>query len=180
MVCLRCKIAVKSTIEKIGLNPIVIELGKVEIEGNISTEQWFQLDNELKKYGLELMNNNNCILVEKIKNCIVELVHYSDAPRKINLSIYLSEKLNYNYTYLANLFSKVQGTTIEKFFISHKIERVKELLAYFELNLTEISYQMNYSSVAHLSKQFKQITGLTASDFKHIKYQRLNSLENIN
>jgi AraC-like DNA-binding protein len=119
------------------------------------------------------------VLIQKIKNVIVELIHYSEEPLVINFSDHLSQKLNHNYTYLANLFSEVQGTTIEKFIIAHKIERVKELLVYNELNLTEIAYLMHYSSVAHLSAQFKKVTGLTPSHFKQLREKRLTMLENL-
>jgi AraC-like DNA-binding protein len=125
------------------------------------------------------MDDKKSILIQKIKNVIIELVHYSNEPLIINFSEYLSQKLNYDYTYLANLFSEVQGTTIEKFLIAHKIERVKELLVYNELNLTEISYRMNYSSVAHLSAQFKKVTGLTPSHFKQLKNKRRSMLDDM-
>jgi len=131
------------------------------------------------KSGLELMDDKKSVLIQKIKTVIIELAHYSEEPLTMNFSEYLSGKLNYDYTYLANTFSEVQGTTIEKFFIMHKIERVKELLVYNELNLTEISYLMHYSSVAHLSAQFKKITGLTPSHFKRLKDKRRSMLENL-
>jgi AraC-like DNA-binding protein len=133
----------------------------------------------LHQTGLELMNDKKALLIEKIKKIIIEMVHYVDELPKTNFSDYLSEKLNYDYTYLANLFSEVQGITIEKFIISHKIERVKELIIYDELNLTEIAWLMHYSSVAHLSNQFKKITGLTPSHFKKLKDKRRNTIEGI-
>jgi AraC-like DNA-binding protein len=133
----------------------------------------------LKKYGLELMDDKRSILVEKIKTVIIELVHYTDEQIKINLSDYLSEKLNHDYTYLANLFSEVKGTTIEQFYLAHKIEKVKELLVYDELNLTEIAWKLHYSSVAHLSNQFKKMTGLTPSHFKNLKCKRRKALGNV-
>ena len=132
----------------------------------ISEVQHDQFKEALLKSGLELLDDKKSVLIQKIKNVIVELIHYSEEPLAINFSDHLSQKLNHNYTYLANLFSEVQGTTIEKFIIAHKIERVKELLVYNELNLTEIAYLMHYSSVAHLSAQFKKVTGLTPSHFK--------------
>jgi AraC-like DNA-binding protein len=156
-----------------------VELGEVEIIREISSEQRIQLDAGLKKTGLELMDSRKSILIEKIKIIIIELIHYSDYPLKINLSDYLTSKLNYDYTYLANLFTEVQGTTIEHFFIFHKIERVKELLVYDELNLKEIAFKLHYSSVAHLSNQFKKITGLTPSHFKKLKHKRRKSLEKL-
>jgi YesN/AraC family two-component response regulator len=146
---------------------------------DISKEQKERLDIALKKSGLELMDNKKSILVEKIKTIIIELVHYTNEQIKINLSDYLSQKLHHDYTYLANLFSEVKGTTIEKFYLSHKIEKLKELLVYDELNLTEIAYKMHYSNVAHLSNQFKKMTGLTPSHFKHLKHKRLSVPGNV-
>lgn len=179
MVCIRCKMVVKSELEKLRLQYTFIELGEAEINGEISAETKAELDIALKKQGLELMDDKKSMLIEKIKTIIIELIHYSDYPLKINLSDYLTSKLNYDYTYLANLFSEVQGITIEHFFIYHKIERVKELLVYDELNLKEIAYKLHYSSVAHLSNQFKKVTGLTPSHFKQLKRKRRISLENL-
>ena len=172
---------VKAELERIGLHYTSVELGEADIQENISPEQYEQLNIALKKSGLELMDDKKSMLIEKIKTVIVELIHYSDNDEelKINFSDYLSEKLQYNYTYLANLFSEVQGTTIEHYIIYHKIERVKELLVYDEFTLTEIAYKLNYSSVAHLSNQFKKVTGLTASHFKKLRNKRRTSLEDI-
>jgi len=179
MVSIRCKMIVKSELQKLGLHFASVELGIVEILEQITPHQRDQLKICLKKSGLELMDDKKSILIEKIKNTIVELIHYSDEPLKINFSEYLSTKLNYDYTYLSNLFTEVQGTTIEKFIIFHKIERVKELIVYDELNLSEIAFKLHYSSVAHLSNQFKKITGLTPSHFKKLKEKRLINLEDI-
>ena len=179
MVCIRCKMVVKAELEKLGLHYMHVDLGETEIKESISEEQRDQLNIGLKKSGLELMDDKKSLLIEKIKNVIVEVVHYTDEQLKINLSDHLSQKLNYDYTYLANLFSEVTGTTIEKFFIAHKIERVKELLVYDELSLTEIAYKLNYSSVAHLSNQFKKVTGLTPSHFKQLRRKRRIMLENV-
>ena len=179
MVCIRCKMVVKAELEKLGLHYILVELGEAEIMEDISTEQHDQFKVALLKSGLELLDDKKSVLIQKIKNVIVELIHYSEEPLAINFSDHLSQKLNHNYTYLANLFSEVQGTTIEKFIIGHKIERVKELLVYNELNLTEIAYLMHYSSVAHLSAQFKKVTGLTPSHFKQLREKRLTMLENL-
>jgi len=179
MVCIRCKMVVKAELEKLGLHHIVVELGEAEIMESISDEQHDQFKEALLKSGLELLDNKKSVLIQKIKNVIIELIHYSEEPLAINFSDHLSQKLNHNYTYLANLFSEVQGTTIEKFIIAHKIERVKELLVYNELTLTEIAYLMHYSSVAHLSAQFKKITGLTPSHFKQLREKRLTMLENL-
>jgi len=177
MVSLRCKMMVKAELDKLGLHYVVVDLGEVEVKENITPAQRDRLKIALLKSGLELMDDKKAILIEKIKNVIVEMVHYKDELPKINFSSYLSEKLSYDYTYLANLFSEVTGTTIEHYLIAHKIERVKELLIYDELNLTEISYKLNYSSVAHLSKQFKKVTGLTPTFFKQLKHKRRNALD---
>jgi len=170
---------VKEELKKLGLHYTTVELGEVEIMEGISVEQHDQFKAGLLRSGLELMDDKKSVLIQKIKNVIIELIHYSEEPLTINFSDYLSQKLNHNYTYLANLFSEVQGITIEKFIIAHKIERVKELLVYNELNLTEIAYLMHYSSVAHLSAQFKKVTGLTPSHFKQLRDKRLNMLENL-
>ena len=179
MVCIRCKMVVKEELTKLGLHCTSVELGEAEILEKISDEQHDQFKIALLKSGLELMDDKKSVLIQKIKNVIIELVHYSEEPLEVNFSDYLSQKLNHDYTYLANLFSEVQGTTIEKFLIAHKIERVKELLVYNELNLTEIAYRMHYSSVAHLSAQFKKVTGLTPSHFKQLKDKRRNMLDNV-
>jgi len=170
---------VKSELEKLGLHYVYVKIGEANIKEDISAEQIQQFDKALKKSGLELMDNKKSILVEKIKSTIIELVHYTEEQIKVNLSDYLSEKLNYDYTYLANLFSEVKGITIEKFYLNHKIEKVKELIIYDELNLSEIAYKMHYSSVAHLSNQFKKFTGLTPSHFKELRNKRRNTLENV-
>jgi AraC-like DNA-binding protein len=179
MVSIRCKMLVKAELEKLGIHHKSIELGEAEIEENISAEQWDQLNKALKKSGIELMEDKKSILVEKVKNIIIELVHYSEEPLEMNFSEYLSQKLNQDYTYLANLFSESQGITIEHFHIIHRIERVKELLVYDELTITEIAWKMHYSSVAHLSNQFKKMTGLTPSFFKKIKQKKRSTLEDI-
>jgi AraC-like DNA-binding protein len=179
MVCIRCKMVVKSELDNLGLHYNIVELGEAEIMEDISTDTRDQLNIALKKSGLELIEDKKSILIEKIKNIIIELVHYSDDQLKLNLSDHLSEKLNYGYTYLANLFSEVQGTTIEKFFINHKIERVKELLVYDEFNLKEIAFKLHYSSVSHLSSQFKKATGLTPSQYKQLKNKPRIPLENV-
>lgn len=174
MVCIRCKMIVKEELLKLGLNYLNLELGEVEIMETISDTQHEKMKMALLRSGLELMDDKKSMLIERIKNVIVELIHHSDDKDELltNFSDYLSEKLEYDYTYLSNLFSEVQGTTIEKFIITHKIERVKELLVYNELNLTEIAWKLHYSSVAHLSNQFKKITGLTPSYFKQLKHKR--------
>ena len=179
MVSMRCKMVVKEELKKLGLHFILVDLGEVDIMENITGEQRDQIRVALLKSGLELMDDKKAVLIEKIKNAIIEMVHYKDDLLKVNFSDYLSEKLNYDYTYMANLFSEIQGTTIEKYIIAHKIERVKELIIYDELNLTEIAWMMHYSSVAHLSNQFKKITGLTPSHFKSLKDRRRNAIEDV-
>lgn len=179
MVSLRCKMLVKEELEKLGIHHAIIDLGVTELAENLTAEQRSGLKAALLKSGLELMDDKKSILIEKIKNVVIELVHYSDELPKVNFSDYLSEKLHYDYTYLANIFSEVKGITIQQFIITHKIERVKELLVYDELSLTEIAYKLNYSSVAHLSNQFKKVTGLTPSHFKKLREKRRNSLENM-
>ena len=179
MVSNRCKIIVKSELETLGLHFVMLELGEVEIMENLSKKQQNLLDTALKKSGFALIEDKKSVLIERVKNIIVELVHYSEEQLKVNFSDYLSQKLNYDYTYLANLFSDNQGTTIEHFLITHKIERVKELLIYDELNITEIAYKLHYSSVAHLSNQFKKITGLTPSYYKKLKLKKRELLENV-
>jgi AraC-like DNA-binding protein len=179
MVSLRCKMLVKAEIVKLGLRCVVVDLGMVEIVEDITPVQREQLRANLLLSGLELLDDKKAILIEKIKNVITEMIHYSDEFPKVNYSDYISEKLGYDYTYLANVFSEVKGTTIQHYIIIHKIERVKELLLYDELNLSEIAYKLHYSSVAHLSNQFKKITGLSPSYFKSLKSKRLGNLENV-
>lgn len=174
MVSIRCKMVVKSELEKLGLHYKKVELGEVEVREIITPEQRIQLKAALLKSGLELMEDHKANLIDKLKNVIIEMIHYSDEPPRTNFSGYISKRLELDYTYLANLFSEVTGTTIEHYIIAHKIERVKELLIYDEFSLTEISYLLNYSSVAHLSSQFKKVTGLTPTYFKKLKYKRPN------
>jgi len=179
MVSLRCKMMVKEELKKLGLKYVVVDLGTVEILEDITQKQRLQLKKNLLKSGLELLDDKKSILIEKIKNVITEMVHYTDELPKENYSEYISEKLGYDYTYLANTFSEVKGITIQQFIIINKIERVKELLLYDELNLSEISYKLNYSSAAHLSNQFKKVTGLTPSYYKQLKNKRTDNLENM-
>ena len=179
MVSNRCKMAVKEVLKELGLHFIVVDLGEVEVMENISDEQREQLKLALHKSGLELMDDRKAVLIEKVKNVITEMVHYSDELPKMNYSDYISRKLDYDYTYLSNLFTEVKGITIQQFIIIHKIERAKELLLYDELNLTQISFKLNYSSVGHLSNQFKKITGLTPSSFKQLKEKRRIPIEEI-
>jgi len=170
---------VKDELKKLGLHFVIVELGMIEILEDISVEQREQLKGNLLKSGLVLLDDKKSILIEKIKNVITEMIHYSEELPRVNYSDYLSEKLGYDYTYLANTFSEVKGITIQQFIIIHKIERVKELLIYNELSLTEISHKMHYSSVAHLSNQFKKITGLTPTFYKQLKDKRKANLEDL-
>jgi AraC-like DNA-binding protein len=179
MVSLRCKMMVKEELKKLGLHYVIVDLGVVEILEDITEAQRILLKKNLLLSGLELLDDKRSILIEKIKNVIIEMIHYSDELPKVNFSDLLSEKLDYDYTYLSNIFSEVKGITIQQFIMIHKIERVKELLLYDELNLTEISYKLHYSSVGHLSNQFKKITGLSPSFYKQLKQKRNGSLENM-
>jgi AraC-like DNA-binding protein len=179
MVSARCKMTVKEELKKLKLHFMVVDLGEVEIMENITAEQRELLKIALLESGLELMDDKKSMLIEKIKNVIIDMVHHTEEAIKVNFSTHLSDKLNHDYTYLSNLFSEVQGTTIEQFIISHKIERIKELIIYGELNITEIAWKMNYSSVAHLSNQFKKATGLSPSHFKQLKDKRRSPIEEI-
>ena len=180
MVSNRCRIIVKSELEALGLHCVAIELGEVEIMEDISDEIRIALDIQLGESGFAIISERNMVLIEKIKLIIIELIHYTEKQLVINLSDYLSIKLKYSYTYLANLFSKNEGETIEHFFISHKIEMVKELLIYSDLNITEIADKLNYSSIAHLSNQFKTMTGLTPSQYKQLRLIQRKSFEHTN
>ncbi len=179
MVSLRCKMLVKEELKRLGLQYVIVDLGMVEILEDISPSKFIELKKNLAISGLELLDDKKSILIEKIKNVIIEMVHYTDEVPKVNYSDYISEKLHHDYTYLSNVFSEVKGITIQQFIIYHKIERVKELLLYDEVNLTEISYILNYSSVAHLSNQFKKVTGLSPTFFKQLKQKRNQNLENV-
>jgi AraC-like DNA-binding protein len=179
MVSQRCKMMVRDEFDRLGLRYTLIELGFVELQHDITRQQHDQLRINLRHSGLELLDDKRSILIEKIKNVITEMIHYTDVLPKTNYSDYISEKLNYDYTYLANTFSEVKGITIQQFIILNKVEKVKELLLYDELNLTEIAYKLHYSSVGHLSNQFKKVTGLSPSFYKKLKQKRNNNLENV-
>lgn len=179
MVSNRCKMIVKSELEKLGLHFMVLGLGEVEIMETLSDERKTLLNDRLNEWGLSLINDKKSVMIERIKNTIIELIHYTDKQIKINFSDYLSQKLNYDYTYLSNIFKENQGTTIEHFLLTHRIEKAKELLVYDELNVTEIADKLHFSNVAHLSNQFKKMTGLTPSYYKHLKLKRRNPIENV-
>ena len=179
MVSLRCKMAVKEELRKLGIRFTNIDLGEVETVDNITSFQREQLKKSLLNCGLELMDDKKTILIEKVKNLITQMIHYNDELPRINYSEFISEHTQHDYTYLSNIFSQVKGITIQQFIINHKVERIKELISYGELNLTEIAWKMNYSSVAHLSNQFKKITGFSPSHFKHSKQKTRNPIEEI-
>jgi AraC-like DNA-binding protein len=177
MLSARCKMAVKDALKSLGLHFIFVELGEVEIMETPSTEQMEKLKIALEDSGFELMEDNRAILIERIKAVIIDLVYHSDEIDKFVFSNVLSERLGHPYSYIANLFTEIQGITIQQFIIAQKVARIKELLIYGELSLTEISYKMNYSSVAHLSFQFKKATGLTTSHFMDLKNKRQSLIE---
>jgi YesN/AraC family two-component response regulator len=180
MVSLRCKMMVQHELTMMGLHEVSVDLGRVVIEENISNKQREQLGSALHESGLELLEDKQEILIERVKNVVTEMVHYAEDAPTVNFSVFLSEKLGYDYVYLANLFSEAKGYTIEHFIIANKIERVKELILENEMNLTEISYNMHYSSVSHLSAQFKKVTGITPSHFKTShSFSSRQSLESI-
>jgi len=179
MVSLRCKMVVKDELQNLGLRAVSVDLGMVEVLEEMTAAQRDQLSVNLLRSGLVLLDDKKAILIDKIKNVIIDMVHYADELPNTNYSEYISQKMGYDYTYLSNIFSEVKGITIQQFIILHKIEKVKELLLYDELTLTEISYKLQYSSVAHLSNQFKKITGLSPSFYKQLKQKRKNNLENL-
>lgn len=179
MVCNRCKTAVQNEFERIGVFPVSIELGEVETSEEITQKQLAELKNSLKHIGFELIDDKKSRLIEQIKTEIIRLVHHSEEVENTNLSTILASKLNYEYNYLSNLFSEVEGTTIEKFFISQRIEKVKELLVYDELSLSEIANQLGYSSTAYLSSQFKKVTGLTPTFYKSLKESKRKNIDEL-
>jgi len=170
---------VKDILEQVDIPYLSVELGEVNTCEELTAEQLKLLKERLKCADLELMDDKKAQLIEKIKGVIIEMIHYDEELPKVKFSVYLSKKLNHNYTYLANLFSETEGTTIEHFMILHKIEKVKELIMYNDLNLSEIAWKLHYSSVAHLSHQFKKVTGLTPSFFKKLKNQKRKSINDV-
>jgi AraC-like DNA-binding protein len=179
MVCSRCKMVVKNEVEKAGLQVLDVELGEVEIKTPPTSQQQMKLTASLNQLGFELIDDQKSRLIEQIKTTIIEHVHYADAPAALKLSAVLADKLSYDYGYLSNLFSAVEGSTIEKYYISQRIEKVKELLVYNELSLSQIAYQLGYSSVAYLSSQFKQVTGMTPSAFKNLQGSKRKNIEDL-
>jgi AraC-like DNA-binding protein len=179
MVSQRCKMVVKAELKKLGLWYVFVDLGTIEVKGEITDEQHEQLKANLLKSGLELLDDKKSILIERIKNAVIEMIHFNEELPKTNFSDFISKKVGYDYTYLSNLFSEAKGITLQQYIIMHRIERVKEFLIYDEHTLTEISYRLQYSSVAHLSNQFKKVTGLTPSFYKQLKHKRRGNLENL-
>jgi len=179
MVSLRCKMVVKAAAEELKIPYTTIELGFIEVNEKLSESVLEVFKKKLLSAGLEVLDDKKSILIEKIKNVVIEMVHYADEFPKVNFSNYLSEKLGYDYTYLSNLFTEVKGTTIQEYIIMHKIEKAKELIMYNEMSIADIAYTLNYSSAAHFSTQFKKVTGLTPSFFKKLKKQRESDLEDL-
>ncbi len=179
MVSLRCKMVVKAAAEELNIPYSNVDLGFIEIDEKLSESVLEKFKAKLLKSGLEILDDKRSILIEKIKNVVIEMVHYADEFPKVNFSTYISEKLGYDYTYLSNLFTEVKGTTIQEFIILHKIEKAKELIMYNEMSIADIAYTLNYSSAAHFSTQFKKVTGLTPSFFKKLKKQRETDLEDL-
>ena len=179
MVCSRCRLVVKSELEKLGLNVLSVELGEAEITGSLDDMQKGRVVKQLEKFGFEVIDDKKSRLIEQIKTIVIELVHHSQESIKTNLSDFISEKLSLDYNYVSNLFSEVEGVTVEKYYILQRIEKVKELLVYDELSLSEIAYQLNYSSVAYLSNQFKKVTGFTPTYFKQLKEKKRKQIEDL-
>jgi AraC family transcriptional regulator len=179
MVCNRCKWVVKTELEKLGHEAMVVNLGEVELKNEVSADQLQNIEKKLEEFGFELISDKSSVLIEQIKTRIIELVQKPDELEKQNLSQYLSQDLHKDYSALSKLFSEVTGITIEQYFILQKIERAKELMVYDELSLTQIAWELGYSSVAHLSSQFKKVTGLTPRHFKNLKHKQRNSLDEI-
>lgn len=179
MACESCIVVVKNALEELNLIPVKVELGEIETQGNVTDNQKKKLNAIIKKVGLELIEKKQGILIEKIRKIIIDYVYHSEQKLTANFSDLLSEKLSYNYTYLANFFSEIEATTIEQYIISLKIERIKELIILEEFSLSQIAYKLNYSSAAHLSSQFKKVTGLTPSHFKNLKEKRRVTIQNI-
>lgn len=177
MVCSRCKYVVKTELEKLGLHPLAFELGEVDFPMYLSKAELYNIEDRLKKFGFELIDDKRSLMIEKMKSVIIELVHELDAKLNIKLSEYLSNKLNQEYSLLSKLFSEVEDVTIEKYFINQKIERVKELLIYDQLSLSEIAHKLNYSSASYLSNQFKKITGFSPSHYKNLRDQKRTQLD---
>ncbi len=172
MVCEACKMVVKSELEKLGFRCSFVGPGELEAHDTLTEEQINCFDDAIRVYGFELMNDQKSYQIEKIKHAVFEWINYTDQDLKAGYPEYISQKLNLNYNYLSNLFSEITGNTLEQYIISRRIDRVKELLLYNNLNVSEIAFRMNFSSVAHLSAQFKKVTGLSPTHFKRIRLSR--------
>lgn len=180
MVCDRCKMVVEDILQKNNLSPVTVELGEVTLKEEVFAEsQKKQVADHLAALGFDLIDDKKSQLIEQVKNLIIQIVHYDNGELKTNLSDFLSNKLQHDYNYISNLFSEVENSTIEKYFIFQKIEKVKELIHYNELSLSEIAHKLHYSSVAHLSNQFKKITGFTPSEYKKIQKNKRRPLDEI-
>ncbi len=179
MACLSCKVFVQDALLEMDIHSTKVELGEIETKETVSEEEKLELNRKIRKVGLELLESKQGILIEKIRNVIVDYVYNTDEKEIINFSDLLSQKLNYSYAYLANFFSEVQATTIEQYVIALKVERIKELIIFGEDTLTEMAHKMHYSSVAHLSSQFKKVTGLTPSHFKQLKKKRRIAIQDL-
>jgi len=177
MVCNRCILVVRQELDKLNIHTRDITLGKLDTDNDLSPDKILQLSNSLVAVGFELLDNTKKQLIEKIKHTVINHIHHNDQERRHNFSAILSDTLNKDYAYLSNLFSEVEGVTIEKYIINQKIEKVKELIIYDELNLSEIAFKLGYSSVSHLSSQFKKVTGLTPSHFKLIGQNKRKPLD---
>ena len=179
MVCNRCILVVQNELDKLGIEATNIKLGEIILKKDLTTAEREALENVLDPLGFQVIYDKKSRMIEKIKNVIIDLVHHQDNDAKPNLSDVLSDALHHDYNYLSNLFSDIEGTTIEKYFIAQKVEKIKELLVYDELSLSEIADRMNYSSVAYLSNQFKKVTGLTPSHFKQIREDKRKPLDKV-
>ena len=179
MACLSCKVVVKEALEELEIHPVKVELGEIETKEELTKDDKEKLNKKIKQVGLEILESKQGLLIEKIRKVAVDYVYHTEEKIITNFSLYLSSKLNYSYTYLSNFFSEVEATTIEQYVIAMKIERIKELIMFEDFTLTEIAYKLHYSSVAHLSSQFKKVTGLTPSHFKALKKKRRIAIQNL-
>lgn len=179
MVCNRCIMVVKAELNRLAIDVVSVELGEAELFAPLDRVQRENLEAALQPLGFQLIDDRREVLIDRIKTLIVELVHSKNKELKVTLSDYLSERLHHDYNYISNLFSEIEGLTIEKYFIAQRIERVKELIVYGESTLSQIAFELNYSSVAHLSAQFKKVTGLTPSHFKQIKANKRKPLDKV-
>lgn len=179
MACESCKILVKDALDEMGISPVKVELGEIETKEDLSEKEKKILNSKIKKAGLELIEKKQGVLIEKIRKVIIDYVFDSDRKSNLKFSTLLSKELNHSYAYLANFFSEIEAITIEQYIIALKVERIKELLVFGDQTISEIAYQLNYSSVAHLSSQFKKATGLTPTHFKKLKEKRRSTIQKL-